>query len=553
MSFWRQRRERWRRSREIINVFTKQGFGCFFAPLRFPWRFFPFPQAPEERKDEDRGERLRVALETLGPTFIKFGQLLSMRPDFLPPDLIRALQKLQDNAYPFSFELVRQEIRAELGAEPEGLFAFFDPEPLAAASVAQVHRARLRTGEEVVVKVQRPGVKQVVETDLAILFRLAHLLQRTRLGKVYNLVGVLNELSQTFQKELNFETEAQNAVLFRKNFQGKEKVYIPAVYQAYSTPRVLTLEYLEGKKMGEIFAYPGAWDRRQLATDLAQIFAQMILKDGFFHADPHPGNIVLLPNGKIGFMDFGMVGSLEGEQRKLLEYLITSFLRKKTSQLIQALMGMGITNPQTDLVSLRREIEHLREHYTGIPLSEIRLNLVLQELFHLAFRYRLRLPANLALLAKTLGTLEAVIQRLDPHLSFTELAATFLQSLEKGAGKKMRWQKIEEAALNYLNFFQDFPRQIKEIQEKLLQEELLINLRHVNLNELTNWLDRMTNRVAVGLVSLALSILATGLIIGLSLRGIGVPTWQPFILILVFIVVGTSLAVVFYLFLRRNF
>ncbi len=313
-----------RRYREIAGVFFKHGFGFVFDQLRPEWRpwrraFQPRPKETWLLPSEDLAAHFRLALEELGPTFVKLGQILSTRPDLLPPPYIAELSKLQDTVPPAPWEAIRQVLAEEYGRAPEQVFAAIDSQPMAAASLAQVHAATLVTGDEVVVKVQRPNILATISTDLEILMALARAAQPTALGQMYNFVAIAEDFCFTLRNELDYCREGRNADRFRANFAHERYLYIPRVYWEHTTQRVLVMERIHGIKIDDLSALDAAgYDRHQVALHSAHIIIKEVLEDSFFHADPHPGNLVVMPGEVIGAMDFGMVGHLTERDRQNL-------------------------------------------------------------------------------------------------------------------------------------------------------------------------------------------------------------------------------------------
>jgi len=303
---------------------------------------------------------LRLALEELGPTFVKLGQILSTRPDLLPPAYIAELSKLQDAVPPTAWDAVRALLEQELGREVVQVFAELDPMPIAAASLAQVYAAQLPDGENVIVKVQRPEITSLIETDLEILAALASAAQRTPAGRVYDPVGIVDDFAFTLRNELDYRREGRNADRFRANFAGEEALYIPRVFWEYTTRRVLVLERIHGIKIDDIAALDTAgYDRHRVALRSARIIIKEVLEDGFFHADPHPGNFVVMPGEVIGAMDFGMVGHLGRQDRLNLVRLYIASIRLEAEQIAEQLIRMGATAGKVDRSSLARDIGRL--------------------------------------------------------------------------------------------------------------------------------------------------------------------------------------------------
>ncbi|MBX6378671.1 MAG: AarF/ABC1/UbiB kinase family protein, partial [Clostridia bacterium] len=333
------------RYRQVANALARHGFGYLVEEAGLAdlihWRYRG-QTGPE--LVHGRGQRVRRLLEELGPTFVKLGQLLSTRPDLIPPDILAEIARLQDQVPPFPFDLVRAVIEEELKATLDRVFAAFEPKPLAAASIGQVHRARLRQGPEVVVKVQRPGIRELVDADLAILADLARLVDaRSRLGKVYRFRELVAEFQRTLYAEMDFTGEARTAQAFRRNFQGDPTVVIPQVYLQFTTRRVLTLEYIGGVNLNRYMQAPTPpQERRRVAETIVRAMLRQFLEHGLFHADPHPGNILVQGPDRVAFLDFGMVGRLSDATREQFVGLVISLIRGDSDGIVAALLSLGL-------------------------------------------------------------------------------------------------------------------------------------------------------------------------------------------------------------------
>ena len=310
-----------------------------------------------------------MAMEELGPTFIKFGQLLSTRPGILPEDYLLELRRLQDNVQPFSGNLARKVIEKELNLPLDSLFESFDETPLAAASIGQVHKAVLPGGKKVVVKVQRPNIIKTIEQDLGILEEIAGLLDKyTTAGRLYNFTGIVSEFKRITLRELNYHREARNAERLYSNFLHDNSILIPAIYWNYTTPRVLTMEYMQGVTLNNKEGLnKGNFNKRVIVEELSRAYLKQILTDGFFHGDPHPGNIGVLQGEKIYFLDFGVVGSLTDGQRQTIGQLLTGFITGNSGQVLSSIIKLGIVTDKTDKKELKRELERLQENIITVP------------------------------------------------------------------------------------------------------------------------------------------------------------------------------------------
>lgn len=513
MSFY-ARYKNIRRAREIANVFIKHGFGYLIDRVEL----FEYLPLKKRRHTEDSNKipatvRIRMVLEELGPTFIKLGQMLSTRKDIIPGDFLKELEKLQDEVKPFSSQEARSIVSEELGSPLEEIFSSFSEEPIASASIGQVYKAKLATGEDVIVKVKRPNIERIVSEDLEILFDLAGFLEhRFEWARMYGVVDLVEEFSDSLKKEMDFAREGRNAERFKKNFENSTEVYIPEVFWKFTTSRVLTQEYIEGIKVSDIKALKEASiNTEKVARNLAGCYLQQIAKFGFFHADPHPGNIVILKGGRIGFLDFGMVGTLREELKQKGTGLMVAVVKKDPDRISEILLDMGIAQKKVDREELKIDIERLMERYYDVPFEEIRIGEVMTEMLELARKYRIKVPSELALLAKTFITLEGILAALAPEMSIIKMAEPYV--------KEVIWENYSirgVAARLYDSFNKikgygwSLPRHSLKILEMLERGEIELVLKHEKLDRLISRLDIISNR-------LAFSIIVASLIMGSSL------------------------------------
>ena len=419
--------DRWRRLmryRRIVQLVLVHGLG-FAATEASPGRLWA--RVRQHPAPVDTGVRLRRLLEDLGPTFVKLGQVLSTRPDLVPADVMVELEHLQDHVPPEPDQTVRRMIETELGAPVEQLFARFDWTPMAAASLGQVHAASLPDGRRVVVKVQRPGVEPTVNADLAILGDALRYLARTpALRELYDPDALVEEFARGIHAELDYTREGRNADRLRRALPTDGRIVIPEVVWSFTRRRVLTLEAVEGvKPMSADHLRAAGQDPEAVARTLAHAILRMVFQDGFFHADPHPGNLAVLADGRLVLYDFGMVGRLTEEMREAFGDLSVALLRGDTEAVVSAIVALGAVPDGLDKARLVRDVEELRDRYYEVPLKSVHLGQIVQDIFALAYRYRVRIPMDFTLLGKCLVTLEGVIQVLDPELSMVELARPF--------------------------------------------------------------------------------------------------------------------------------
>lgn len=375
-------------------------------------------------------EHLRLALEDLGTTFVKFGQILSTRGDLFSPDYQAELARLQDGAPPETVDAIRKVVVAELGRPIEEAFVFFDPDPLASASIGQAHDAVTNDGISVVVKVRRPAVVEEVERDLVLLEHLAQRVGHWKYGRRYDLVGLAREFGRTLRAELDYLREADNAERFAATFAGDPTVHIPKVLRDLTTSRVLTLERVRGLKVTDAAALAEAHvDRAELARRAATIELKMVFEDGFFHADPHPGNFFIEADGSIGLIDFGMVGTVDAKTRTRLVRVIGALAVGDGDGLVDAFLDLGIAGAVVDRPLLRASLLTLAQDYLNQPLGDVSLSALLRDLLTVVRSHQLHLPPNLALLVKTIAMCEGVGAQLDPDFRITNVLLPFVQHL----------------------------------------------------------------------------------------------------------------------------
>src|SRR5512139_2327534 len=503
-----------KRYREIVSVLARHGFVSFLADLRIEHRI-SLPSRLLKQADNSNispAEHLRLALEELGPTFVKLGQLLSTRPDVLPPDFINELSKLKDSVPPNPWEDVRAVLVAEIGGEPEQFFEEIDPVPLGAASLAQVHAATLKSGEEVVVKVQRPDIPATIESDLEILKEMASIAERTPWGVLNHPQEMVDEFAYSLHNELDYRREGRNADRFRANFEGSEYLYLPKIYWEHTTRRVLVMERIQGIKIDDIAALDAAgYDRKRVAIQAVDMIVKEVLQDGFFHADPHAGNYIVMPGEVIGAMDFGLVGELTGRDRNHLTHLYVSAIALDADSIIDELIRMGVVHSGTDRSRLRRDLERLLGKYSGAMLKDINIQEILEEITALCSRHRLSIPSNLWLLGKSLAMIEGLGLQLDPDFDFFAVSEQYMGELKRQVWlPKAEWgQALLRQGADWIEFLNLLPRTGRRLLEKTEQDELFeFGLKDKDF--LLGGLSRLVNR-------LSLSIVIAGLVVSLAI------------------------------------
>lgn len=521
-----------KRYRDVAKVLARHGFGFFVEEigllhmLSLPKRLFT---DMEEIDPKSVGERIRQVIEELGPTYVKIGQIASTRGDVIPAEILHELEKLQDNVPPFSFEEVSRIIEEELGSPLGKIFSSFDEKPLAAASIGQVHYARLLTGEKVAVKVQRPLIKALIETDLEILMDLAILAEhRIERMERLQLRDVVEEFAKSLRNELDYTIEARNAEKIAKQFKDDPTIYIPSIYWDYSTRAVLTMEFVEGQKLNKFDGLDQKeYNRKALSEHLVKALFHQVLIEGFFHADPHPGNILLLEGGVIAFIDFGMVGRLTLEMKHNFASLVIAMMRQNTESMIKAVLRIGIVPDDVNLASLTSDVDELREKYMDVPMSRISLGEAISDLFAVAFRHQIRIPSDFTLLAKCLLTLEGIVEKLDPQLSIMDMAEPFgIQLLKERYRPSTVAGRIWHNITDYGDLLVELPKQLKDLMRDMLRGRIRLEVSVPELDIFLRKLDRITNQISFSIVLLSFSIVMCGLIIASSLGRQPILIWQ---------------------------
>jgi ubiquinone biosynthesis protein len=444
-----------------------------------------------------------MALEELGPTFMKLGQMLSTRTDLLPPAYQHELAKLQDAAPPIPIEAVHETIIVELGQSLEQAFATFDATPLAAASIGQAHLATLQDGTEVVVKVRRPGAVEQVDEDLKLLHSLATVASRRwEHASQYDVVGLVQEFDQSLRAELDYLREGHNAERFAENFASESTVKIPRVFWETTTSRVLTLERLRGIKVTDLAALDAAGiDRTELSKHTARIFLKMVFEDGFFHADLHPGNLFIEERGLIGLIDFGMVGTVGEQTRDDLGSLLLGMANQDSNLLVDAVLELGVTQQPVDRFVLRRDLEQVLSGFYGRPLSEIAFGPLLTEMLNIMRRHQLIFPSNLSLLLKTMAMSEGMGEQLDPSFNLADVLTPYAEKFMVQQNSPVAWaRRLGKAGVDLAWLAVELPQQLRRLLSELDRGALKIDIQPTGLDPLFKRAERIANRIVLGVI-----------------------------------------------------
>jgi len=454
-------------------------------------------------------ERMRLALEELGPTFVKLGQILSTRPDVIPHAFVREFEKLQDNVPCFSFEEVLAQIAGELGAPVEQFFAEIDPVPLAAASIAQVHRARLSTGEDVAIKVRRPGIVAVVESDISALMALAGMAERHISGsELYDPVGIVREFARTIRREMDFTREGHTIEKFRDNFIKTPWMYFPRVYWGQSSRAILTMEYIAGVKVSDRDKLSGqGLDVKLIARRGADSFLEMVLNHGFFHGDLHPGNVLILPDNVICLLDYGIVGRLDEDLKTFLTDILAAIVKRDMDEVVSLLLFAGDISDSLDTRALKRDLFNFIDGYYEIPLKEIEVGRMLMEFIEIITLYSIRISPDLMMLAKSLVLIEGMGRALDPAFDMVEQLRPFIVKAVRRKLSPLRVSRdINHILSSYLSLARNIPRDLKEIINRINRNKFKIDLEHRGLDKFTSDFDRSINRLSTSMILAAMII-----------------------------------------------
>jgi len=505
-------RKQFGRLREIGTVLVKYGWGQLITKLGMA-NLLRYRGARAAARASP--QRMVEAIEELGPTFIKFGQLLSTRSDLLPQDYIDELSKLQDTAPTIPIDQVKAVIREEMGRPVEEVYGTFIEEPLAAASLGQVHAAALPDGTRVIVKVQRPGIRDSVERDLSVLYVLARFLERRwERARTYGLVDFVDEFSIIIRAEMDYTREAHNTERLKQNLAREHGVCVPGVHWDLTTTRVLTVERIDGAKVTDIALLDAMGvDRPLLARRLAATFLQQMLVDGFFHADPHPGNILITAEHDIALIDAGEVRQLDVGARTGLLRLLIAFERRDTRQFAEEILALGISRGEVDLPGLTHDLEKLLRQYYDVPARATNLGQILSRVMDVSARHRIRLPTGFTLVGKVLANIDGINRKLDPNFNFTETARPYIR---RSVRHQLRAEGLladtYSALLDAKAFLLSLPEHMNLLMHKLIEGSIRIEFKHTGLGELESRLDKIANRLAFALI-VGAAIIGSSLIV----------------------------------------
>ena len=502
------------RLRQILSVFAKNGFVDLVDRMNLgkflPSRLAAFAESQAEKPPQ---ERVRLAFEELGPTFVKLGQLLSTRPDLVPEAYIEEFTHLQDNVQPLSFDVVKGIVEGELKKKIEEAYSSFEPTPLAAASIGQVHEATLPSGEKVVVKIQRPEIEKIIETDVSLLAFLAGLLEKyVPESRIIGPRIIVEEFFRTLSYELDFVVEANNMGKMAQNMVSLPDIVIPKVYKTLSSQKILTLEKLDGIRVNDLKALDAAGiDRKKVVEIGARAFFKSVMIDGLFHGDLHGGNLFILPGNRLGIVDFGIVGRLSQRSRDQLANMVMSLLTEDYETLCYQYAELGAAAASVDFDSFQREVRNSLSPYIGLSLAEMNVGKILIEATKVATKYNIQVPGDWMLVFKAILTIEGMGRTLDPNFDLLAMGEDLVKDLVKNQysiqriSKDLLWVAKDVAAL-----LQVLPRQIRWMFRKFNSDDFAFEIKSPQLDEIRAQLDTNSRRMS-------LSVLIVGLFIASSI------------------------------------
>jgi len=524
---FRRRMKHTQRFQEVLNTFLKNGFSHFLFRIGLTDR-----KKYSETSDmnlQDIGSKLRDTLQQLGPTFIKLGQIASSRNDLIPKEITDELEKLQDDVFPIPYEKIEATLEEELHAPIHVLFAHFNIEPIATASIGQVHIATLHTGEEVAVKIQRPSIETTMQTDLEILHDFSKFLEdHFAWARAYQIRDMVDEFAFSLKNELDYMNEGRNAEKIAKQLADNEAVHVPIIYWQYTTKKVLTMEMIHGIKVNNYDKLEAHdYDKRKIAKTITDAMFEQIFIDGFFHGDPHPGNIYILPMNRVVFLDFGMVGQLTEEMRYHFTSLVINLQLGNAKGIVKTFGKLGMMTNEIDRSSLLRDVEYLIAKYYDIPMKQIKLGAVIKEVFDIAYEHELQLPNEISILGKTIITIEKIISGLDPTFSIMSAVEPFgkrliQERMQPSFIAKKTWEQVMDNA----EILSELPQDVKDVATTLKKGKLRFDINVSDLPFFMRRLDKISNRLSFSIILLSFCILMVGLIVGAAISGQTTLLWR---------------------------
>lgn len=531
-----------RRYRKVLAILGRHGLGWFVMKTGLG-KLIPFHRGlmkhAKREKEYSAAEHLRMAFEDMGPTFIKLAQILSSRPDLVSPEYSAEFALLQDRVPPLPFKKMLPVINKELGDSWMDFFERFDKEPIASASIGQVYRAKIKSGENVVVKVQKPGIKELISKDLEILKDLIKIAKsNSKVAHFYDLEGFLDEFGFSLKNELDYKREGQNADRFRKMFSENPNIVIPKIYWEYSTSRILVMEEIHGIKANHLNEHPEQEvNRKFLAENAVKITLEQIFEHGFFHADPHPGNSVFMNEDTMGLMDFGMVGYIDSAQRELMLQFIYYMMQGDTIKLIDSMWELGIKTTSANRPALERDLNHFLFCFRECALGEIPMGDILRDFMSIGYHHKVYFPSELALVFKVLTMSEGLGTMLQPDFKLFKVAKPYLEELrEKLFSYENVTAKIKNDTMNLLHLGRGFPQRIGTLLQRLESGELHFTMHHPGMEANANRILQVFRQFIIYTI-LTFFSLSVGIYI-LAGNNLGYKSFLETMLLVIIIVLG---------------
>src|SRR3989338_3707397 len=507
-----------KRFNQILAVLFEEGFDFLLIRAKLKHnipltkRLMIKLKKSEERKPE---VMLRKTIERLGPTFIKFGQILSIRPDLIPKEYCKELEKLLDKVPEFSFNEAKDALEKEFGKKLDSIFLHFEKKPIASASISQVHKAILRTGEKVAVKIQRPNIKRLIETDIEIMMYFAKLLEsHVDNLKKFKPAKIVSEFKDWTERELDFRLEARNAKRFYQNFKGSKTVRIPKVYDELTSGKVLTLDFIDGVELHNLDEIKKRkLDFNEIIKNGFDAIMTQVFVHGIFHADPHPGNIIVLKDNSIAFIDFGIVGYFDEKLKGKCIDLIYGAIEQDAELVVNTLTSMGMESDSLEYEQLKSDVGLIIQSLQYSSIKEIKISKVLEEILDIALKHGLRVPPSFVLFGKTIVTIEGVALEYDPNFKLVETAKPFVERLVlKRKNPIYAWKSFVHNINRYKQFAEDFPEKAEMVLDKLQRGSIKVDIEDTDIRKLSLELDRSSNRISYGMLISALLITSAILI-----------------------------------------
>ncbi len=514
-----------KRYNQVISIFLKYGFEDLVSYLNEKKRFaFIKKLIPKSTYAASlhlsKWEKMRLVCEELGPTFVKFGQILSNRPDLLPADLIKELEKLQDGVPPIPGKMAIEVLEKELGKTTSELFSLFDQEAFASASMAQVHKGVLKTGEKIVVKIQRPGIQAIIESDIKVMYYLADLFsKRIPSLKSFDPIGLVRNFEDSIIKELDFVHESVNIQRFHNNFSKDEKdeghIHSPKIHPTLTTSKVLTMEFIEGIKISDITKLKqNGYDTELIAKRLAHSYFKQIFNYGFFHADPHPGNLLVLPENVICYLDYGMMGSIMRKDLEAIGGMFMAVNSKDVKRIIKSLLQLSDTSIIRNYRELENDVDEFVQNYAFKDLHQNEISTIMLELKDIIIKHGLKVPTHFFLLIRSVVTMEGVIRQLDPNIDLTKMMKPYLIKLiAKHYNPVQFLKRVFNSVYEMGLYMEEFPRDLKNAMRKINSGEMQVDLKHKGIDPIVHTFNRVSKQLISAVIIAALIIGSSQMII----------------------------------------